>query len=119
MWRIMFNVVIEEKVILKIDKFLESYSNIFLNRFSDTWIFNEEIIRNNFISSIKNIRNNIFSKIKEEFIQDEIYWYKPLESNKYEYYIMIEKPKYNLKIQYLEDLKNKIRFIEKIEFHKR
>ncbi|MDQ7008815.1 MAG: hypothetical protein Q9M94_00815 [Candidatus Gracilibacteria bacterium] len=115
----MLNVIIEDSVSLKIDNFLESYSNIFLNRFSDTGIFDEEKIRNNFILSVKNIRNNIFSEIEKEFVQEEIYGYKPLEKSKYQYYIAIEKPKYSLKIEYSEDLKNKIRFIEKIEFNKR
>jgi len=41
----MFKVVIKNDVSLKIDEFLENYSNIFLDRFSDTGIFSENVIR--------------------------------------------------------------------------
>ena len=115
----MFKVVIKNDVSLKIDEFLENYSNIFLDRFSDTGIFSENVIRWNFIKSVKNIRNEVFEKIESELSQELIFWYKEISKTTFQFYTSIEKPRYRLKIEYSEDLKETTRFIEKIEFHKK
>jgi hypothetical protein len=60
-----FNVVLTEDIISKIDNFIDSYRSVFLNRFLDTGIFNEELIRNNYIEISREFRNNIYSEIND------------------------------------------------------
>lgn len=58
----MFKVFLSDEVLFLIDNFIDSYRNKFLKRFIDTWIFNENLIRNNYIEISKEFRNNIMMK---------------------------------------------------------
>jgi lipopolysaccharide biosynthesis protein len=45
----MFNYWFNEKVINKLDKFIDSYSESFLKLFRDSWVTNKYIIEENYI----------------------------------------------------------------------
>lgn len=40
----MYKILIDDYVTLKIDNFIDSYTSTFLDRFNDTWIFDEYLI---------------------------------------------------------------------------
>ena len=113
----MYKVEFTEQFKRILENFIDSYKNTFLNRFSDTWIFSEEVIREYYIKNSIEFYEEIIDKIENIFWKSEILWYKPLENNKRESGIIIGN--YNLFIEYFEDLENKIRVIEKIEFHRK
>jgi len=113
----MFKVKFSLESVEKIDFFIEKYLKIFEKRFSDTWIFNEKIILEVYRQKSIEFKNEIYNSIEDVFWNSEILWYKSLENNKRRSWITIGN--YNLFIEYFEDLENKIRVIEKVEFHKK
>ena len=113
----MFKVEYDETVIISINNFVNWYLNTFLERFNDSWIFNENIIVNNYKNKSIELKKSIFSEVENNFWNLEILGYKPLKNNIRKTWILVWN--YRLFIEYSEDLENKIRFIEKVEFHKK
>ena len=66
--------ILSEKVVYIIDNFIDSYRKNFLYRFLDTWIFNEDLIRKNYIDLSKEFRNNIYNEINLKLKQEVILW---------------------------------------------
>ena len=113
----MYKINYEKIVISEINDFVESYLSIFVKRFNDSWIFDENIIMDNHIENSIKLRISLFDWIENIFWNSEILGHKPLDNNKKQLTIVIKN--FRLFIKYSEDLENKIRFIEKIEFHKK
>jgi len=55
----MYNVIYKIKVENKIKLFIKSYKNIFLDTYTDTGLFYEEIIRQNYIDISERFYNEI------------------------------------------------------------
>jgi hypothetical protein len=113
----MFSVVLSEEVIYDIDNFIDSYRKIFLNRFLDTWIFNENLIRKNYIELSKEFRNNIYNEIDTRLKQKRILWNMVIDELKYSIFIIVWN--YSILLNYIENIEDKIRFVENINFYKK
>ena len=112
----MFNVVISDESIFKIDSFIDSYRNSFLIRFLDTWIFNENLIRKNYIDLSKEFRNNIYFEVEKILSKDIILWRMIQENSVFSTFINIWN--YRILLKYNEDIENKIRLLIDINFYK-
>lgn len=112
----MFKVFLSDEVLFLIDNFIDSYRNKFLKRFIDTWIFNENLIRNNYIEISKELRNNIYDEIHLKLEQEKILWAIIKENEKS---VFIRIWNYKILVFYRENLDNNIRFVDKVEFYKK
>ncbi|MCK9272171.1 hypothetical protein M0P65_01360 [Candidatus Gracilibacteria bacterium] len=113
----MFSVVLSEEVIYDIDNFIDSYRKIFLNRFLDTGIFNENLIRKNYIELSKEFRNNIYNEIDTRLKQKRILGNMVIDELKYSIFIIVGN--YSILLNYIENIEDKIRFVENINFYKK
>ena len=113
----MFSIVLSEKVIFDIDNFINSYRKIFLDRFLDTGIFNENLIRNNYIELSKEFRNNIYNEINIILKENLILWKMIID--KFDFSIFINVWNYRILVNYSESIENKIRFVENVTFYKK
>ena len=114
----MFNYWFNEKVINKLDKFIDSYSESFLKLFRDSWITNKYIIEENYIKKSKKLKNDILKEINNIFYNsEEILWFSPITIRKKNIYINLKN--YKIKIFYIENKTKKERIIYDIEFHKK
>ncbi len=111
----MFELKITEIVFIKIDNFLSSYLNASLSLFDDSWIDNVYIIRQNYIKTVSNFRDDIFSSLHKILTEEDII-YKRIKNG---ISTVISLRNWNLFVYYTEDKKQKIRFIEDIEFNRR
>lgn len=111
----MYKVIVTDFVLNKIDIFIEWYLNTFLNLIEDSGIYNEHIIKNNYIEISQEFKINIIESIKDSF-KEEIIWKKILQ-NSFQTIVLVWN--YRLFIDFEEDNQEKIRFIENIEFHKK
>ena len=111
-----YKVIISENVLDKIDNFMESYLNSFLFLFEDSWIDNVYLIEDNYIKISKELKIKIMSWIISAF-KEKVIWKKIWENN--ELSVVISVWNYKLFIDFIENLKEKIRFIENIEFYKK
>ncbi|MDQ7022979.1 MAG: hypothetical protein Q9M97_05620 [Candidatus Gracilibacteria bacterium] len=99
----------------KIENFILIYRNAFLVLFSDTGIYDEEIIIQNYIDSSNNFHKEILNDIDEKLSLDEISGYKVLNKNKKGIYFKLIS--YLVFIEYIE--KDNLRIIKDIEFNKK
>ncbi|MDQ7009936.1 MAG: hypothetical protein Q9M94_06600 [Candidatus Gracilibacteria bacterium] len=99
----------------KIENFILIYRNAFLVLFSDTGIYDEEIIIQNYIDSSNNFHKEILNDIDEKLSLDEIFGYKVLNKNKKGIYFKLIS--YLVFIEYIE--KDNLRIIKDIEFNKK
>jgi hypothetical protein len=113
----MFKVEYEEIAIIIINNFINWYLNGFLVRFNDSWIYEEDIITDNYSKKSLELKKSIFDKIQDTFWKTEILGYKPLKNNRRKSWILIWN--YRIFIEYTENFTNKTRIIEKIEFNKK
>lgn len=111
----MYKVIVTDFILNKIDIFIEWYLNTFLSLIEDSGIYNEHIIKNNYIEISQEFKSNIIESIKESF-KEEIIWKKILK-NAFQTTVLVWN--YRLFVDFEEDNQDKIRFIENIEFHKR
>jgi len=110
----MLNIVLSENVINNIDNFINWYRKIFLEKFIDTWIFNEDLIRKSYIEIATEFRNNIYIKINE-LNDDTLLWRMLINDNIYWIFINI----WNYKIFLIyRDFEN-VRFFEDIKIYKK
>ena len=98
-----------------IKNFIESYKNTFLERFSDTGIYSESIIRNNYINRSISFYEEIIDWIESNLSEENIFWYSPITLKKA--LIKIKVFNYKLNIFYIETKSKKIREVYNIEFH--
>lgn len=111
----MYNVIFSAKVHTKIHKFIDSYKEVFLKTFTDTWIYYENLIKESYIETSKKfqreIYNSIESNLKEKIIA------KKIIKNSFQTIVLVWN--YRLFVDFEEDNQDKIRFIENIEFNKK
>jgi hypothetical protein len=111
----MFYIILSNKVKENIILFIDSYKNTFIKTFSDTWIFYEDIIRENYIKNSRNFYIDILDWIDNFLQKENIYWYTPITKNKSSIFLKIHN--YKLKLFYISDNIKKVRRVYKIEFH--
>ena len=97
--------------------FIKSYKNIFLNTFTDTGLFYEDIIRNNYIENSEKFYNEIIDNIDICLQENKILWYSVLKNKNMQIIIIIWA--FRLFVEYSEKLNKKTRYVENIEFHKK
>ncbi len=112
----MYEVEYKEKAQYILKKFIEWYKKTFLGLFTDTWIYNEEIIRKNYINKSISFYEEVIDSIYSILSEDRIIWYHPINQKNFSVFIKVKN--YNLRIFYIENKINKIREIYNIEFHK-
>ncbi len=112
----MYKIIILTFVREKIDNFFKSYLDSSLSLFVDSGIENVELIEENYKNIAKDFRNKIYFKIDETF-SSEILPKKVSEN--WELSCIIAVWNFRLFIDYLEDSKEKIRYIESIEFFRK
>jgi len=113
----MYRVVVTEEVHNSIKSFIDSYRNTFLSLFSDTWIFDEELIRNHYIHSSEKFQSELFNLIEESLKYDIVFWRKEMQNSYFQ--LITDIWNYKLFLHYSEDNKNKIRCLEDLELHKK
>ena len=113
----MYKIIINDFVSSKIDNFIDSYTDIFLKRFNDTWIFDEYLIIEEYKKKSVKLNENIYYKIKEKLSEEKVLWYKKTLEKQLECIIFVWN--YMLILWYTEEDNNKIRLIENISFHKK
>jgi len=111
----MYKVLKTNKVINKLDYFIESFLNSFLVLFEDSGIQDVDIIKNNYIKISKDFKNNILSKFRI-LEEEKLFWYKNID-NKIQISFIIWN--YRFFIYFTEDDISKIRVIEDIEIFKK
>jgi hypothetical protein len=60
----MWNISLSSESISIVEKYIENYEAYFIDRFSDTGIWSESIMRENYIHEAENLRNNLYHHIK-------------------------------------------------------
>jgi len=113
----MYELIYKKKSENKIKSFIKSYKNIFLNTFTDTGLFYEDIIRENYINNSEKFYNEIIDSIDWIFTQEQILWYSILENHNLQIVKIVWN--YRLFIEYSENLDKRMRFIEDIKFNKK
>jgi len=96
-------------------KFIESYKNTFLERFSNTWIYDEDIIKKNYINKSISFYQKIIDSIEKNLGREKIYWYSPITNRKAS--IVISVFNYRLRVFYIQTKSKKLREIYNIEFN--
>ncbi len=113
----MYKIILRKQAKDTIEKFIISYKNSYLKMYSDTWIYYEDIIRENYIKIAKNFYFDIKNNIEKSLQEEKIIAYKPLENNKF--IITIKVLNYRLFVEYSENNNDKLRFVENISFNKK
>ena len=113
----MYEVIYNIKAENKIKSFIKSYKNIFLKTDTDTGLFYEDLIRQNYINNSEKFYNEIIDKIDDLFVEEKILWYKALDNMDLQTIIVVWN--FKLFVVFSENSAKKVRFIEDIEFHKK
>ena len=110
----MYKVDFREKSSDSIDWFINWYLGNFLELFTDTWLYEEETIKNTYIDNSLKFQKNIYDSVENLLSEENILWYNILENNDFEITTIVWN--YRLFIEYWEDNNEKLRFIENIRF---
>ncbi len=113
----MYSVIVTKKVHESIKLFIDSYRNTFLELFSDTGIFDEDLIRQHYIQSSEKFQIGIFNLIEDILSSDIVLWRKEIWVNAFE--ILSQIWNYRLLLEYTEDKKETIRYLKDIKLHKK
>lgn len=113
----MYKVVIIDSTYFKIDKFINSFSSNFVKMYTNTWMYNEDLIQDSYIELWERFRELIISNIKNKFINENILWTHISEL--WNQYTTISINNFRLFIYYIEEKENNLRIIEDIEIFKR
>ncbi len=113
----MYEIIYSIKAENRIKFFINSYKNIFLDSYTDTWLFYEDLIRKNFINNSEKFYNEIIDSIENIISNQKLLWYKILKNNNFQ--IKIDVWNFRLFIEFSENIENKIRFIKDIEINKK
>ncbi len=73
----MYNVEFNEWVIINIDTYIYHYKKYFIDLYSDTGIFSEEIIIQKYIEEAKLRHREIFNIIQKRLHYDSVLWSTP------------------------------------------
>jgi hypothetical protein len=98
-----------------IRKFIMSYKNNFLKTFTDTWIYYEDLIRQNYINNSKKFYNDILSNIKFYLTEEKILWYNKLVNLNHRISFIVWN--YIIILEYSENIDEKTRRVEKLNFN--
>lgn len=66
----MKTVLFQDNCIESVDRYIDRYEEYFFDLFTDTGIFNEETIRENYVREAKNRRDDIFHSIIQRLSPD-------------------------------------------------
>ncbi len=113
----MFRVDIIDQASYKIRNFVGFYFKVSLDLFADCWIENAWIIRKNYINKSYELKSEIYKDINKN-LSLPVVLPKLKQINNY-LSTVISSKWWNLFIYYTKDKKEKIRFIEDIEFNRR
>jgi len=111
----MYNIIFSSKVHTKIHNFIDSYKEVFLKTFTDTWIYYENLIKESYIKTSKRFQREIYYSINDN-LKEKIIAKKVIQDY-FQTTVLVWN--YRLFIDFEEDNQDKIRFIENIEFHKK
>ncbi len=111
----MYKIKISKKVYILIDNFIGWFLNWFIERFNDTGIFSENIIKHNYIISSEKLKDKIFDIISLELSQNKILAYKVLKNNILRITFLVWN--YIVFIEYTQNETKKIRYIKNINFN--
>jgi len=112
----MFKINYDELFHYSLEKFITSYRNSFSYLYEDSWLEDEELMREHFVNVSIKLREKIYFKIKDIFSKNEIYWYSINNWVKtFRFYIW----NFQYKIFFEENKEEKIRFIEDIKINKK
>ncbi len=109
----MFRVKFSKQTECIIEKFIDSYKNKYLKTFTDTWLYYEDLIRENYINNSKRFKKEIFDWIENK-LKETIVWKKSLGKDIFSTIISVWQIKVN--IIYKEKVNDKLRLINKIKF---
>ena len=113
----MFSLIITKEVNRKIINFLDSYLNSFIHLFVDSWIYNADIIEENYIRLTKDFERNIYLSLRKRLDSDVVLWKKIEEDNSLSITIFVWN--WKLYIKYTENIVDKIRIIYNIKIDKK
>ena len=112
----MYKVEYDIWVVDEINNFVNWYLKSFVQRFNDTWIYNEDIIVLMYIDKSDNIKKEIFKEIKES-LEQELVWKRLSSDGILSSTIIVWN--YRLFVEYKESLWKKLRTIKCVKFHKK
>ncbi len=113
----MFNIRYSYEAYSQIDSFINSYKNIFLKLYSDTWIEDEDLIIKNYVDIWNKFYLNIKTVLENTFKHEVVFWKSIDKDNKN--YITISINNFRLFVHYTESISLKERYIENIEFFRK
>ncbi len=113
----MFKLIYSPIAEIKIISFAESYKNIFIRLYYDSWLDNEYQFIAEYMDKWDELRENIKIQIHEKLSEETIFWYKLYGD--WQKSVKIFLKSFMLEIFYEEDLDEKIRFIENIKISKK
>ena len=113
----MYNVIFSENAYFKLDNFIDSFKSNFIKIYTDTWIYDEKLIRDSYIELWDRFNNLIVDKINDIFIEQTIFLISETKSNLL--FTTISINNFRLFVYYVEDKNSKNRFIEDIEFYRK
>lgn len=113
----MYSIYISDEAHEIISDFILWYRKTFLELFDDTGIEDEELIREVYIKSSKEFKNQIYSYLSSTLQTETILWNSPKKGGIFMITIPINN--FRLFVYYTEDIESKTRFIEDIEFFKK
>ena len=113
----MYKIIIEKQARNTIEKFILSYKNVFVERFFDSWIEDEEIIIGYYIHKWDSLEKEINAELKFKLSWKKVIWYRLYET--WEKSIKIFLKSFMLEVYFEEDEKEKMRFVEKILINKK
>lgn len=113
----MFNLFFEDKSIISIKRFINSYKNTFIKMIEDSWLEVEEYLINNYIEIWDKLYQTIIIEVKNTFKQDILLWRSI--NNESDNYLVININNFRLFVYYKENSSIKERYIIEIEFFKK
>ena len=113
----MYNLKISINTHKIINTFIIWYRKIFLELFDDTWIENEELIREIYIKTSKEFKNKIYKNLNLILEKDIILW--KINKEDENFMVTISVNNFRLFVYYKENKKIRERYIENIEFYKK
>ena len=113
----MYKIINTENVIIKIDSFIWWYLNSFLDLFEDSWIENINIIESNYIKTSIDLKEQILNWINFYLKMEIVFWYSILKNKNKQ--IIFRVWNYRIFLEYSENIKKKLRFVENIKFNKK
>lgn len=113
----MYKIVFSLDSNLQINSFVNSYKTSFLTRFFDTWIFDEDLIVNNYIKLSEEFKVKIYNAIIEKLKEDLVFWRMISEKEVNSIFIIVWN--YRILLDYKENIENEVRIVQEINFYKK